>query len=289
VGVSRREGVSIDLDRSGLPSHALAFVTRNGLRERMYNDFELGAYLLWEGYPRHRVFIDPRLPAYPREFHRLLGRAEVPRAEWDAALARHGVESALLTHAGINHRISFWDPAHWALVYRQSDARVFVRRLPGWRTLIAAHEIPATFAFTPLDGATTLPLETPPPGSPVPPCEWQRRLGDLFFDLDGNPDRALPAYQRALSPPGCLAPDAEAAAAAWVGAVMVRRRDPAAALPALERALALQPDDLPTLTNRALALQALGRAGEAAAAWADIARRAPGTPLGDRAAQRSRF
>jgi hypothetical protein len=206
--------LDLDLDRSALPLDALAFVERQGLRERMYNDFELGAYLLWEGHPRHRVFVDPRLPAYPLEFHRLLGRPVVPRAEWDAALERHGVTSALLTYAGINHRIGFWDPARWALVYRQHDARVFVRRLPQFRALIAALEIPATFSFTPEAGAETIVLDSPPPGSPVPPCEWQRRIGDLVFELDdGNPTRALAAYHRALETPDCLA---DGGAAAWV-------------------------------------------------------------------------
>jgi tetratricopeptide (TPR) repeat protein len=124
----------------------------------------------------------------------------------------------------------------------------------------------------------------------VPACEWQRRLGDLLFELQG-PERALPAYQRALATPGCLAPTAEAASAAWLGAVLLERKAPGAALPYLDRALAVDADvpaDLPTLTNRALALDALGRRSEATAAWDIIAQRARGTPLGARAATLSR-
>ena len=57
------------------------------------------------------------------------------------------------------------------------------------------HEIPATFAFSPEEGTATLPLETRPAASPVPDCEWQRRLGDLTFELDGTPStRTLAAY-----------------------------------------------------------------------------------------------
>ena len=130
----------------------------------MYNDFEIGSYLIFEGYPRHRVFVDPRLPAYPPEFHQLLGRFDLTRDEWDQAMDRYGVESALLAYAGLNRRVSWWDPARWALVYRQHDARVFVRRLPKWRALIAAREIPATFSFTVEEGTATLPIDEPPPG-----------------------------------------------------------------------------------------------------------------------------
>jgi hypothetical protein len=175
--------VSVGLDRAALPIEAVRFAEEHGLRERMYNDFEDGAYLAFQGFPRYRVFIDPRLPAYPAAFHRLLGRSEVPRTEWDDALERLGVESALLTSAGINHRIGWWDPARWALVYRAHDARLFVRRLPGFRDVIRDFEIPATFTFTVSDGTVTVPLEQPPPGSDVSAAEWQRRLADLRLDL----------------------------------------------------------------------------------------------------------
>jgi hypothetical protein len=281
--------VALGLDRSSLPLEAIRFAEANGLRARMYNDFEVGSYLAWEGFPRHRVFVDPRLPAYPRSFHAQLGRSDWSRAGWDAVLAAHGVESALLTHAGINHRIGWWDPARWALVHRAHDARLFVRRLERWRALIAAHEIPATFSFAPATGAATIPLETAPPGSPVPACEWDRRLGDLLFELDGGrPNRALAAYRRALAAPsGCLARAEEARAAAWVGAVELQHGVAAAALAALERARAAGAEDLPTLTNQALALEALGRRRQATAAWQEIARRAAGTPLGARARQRA--
>jgi len=211
--------VDVGLDRTPLPLEAIQFAEENGLRDRMYNDFEIGSYLIFEGFPRHRVFIDPRLPAYPPEFHQLLGRFDVTRDEWDQAMDRYGVESALLAYAGLNRRVSWWDPARWALVYRQHDARVFVRRLPKWRALIAAREIPATFSFTVEEGTATLPIDEPPPASPVPACEWQRRLGDLFVELDeGRPARAVAAYRRALAVPGCLAPADEAALRQWLPA-----------------------------------------------------------------------
>ncbi len=180
-----RAPFALGLDERALPLDALRFVDENGLRERMYNDFEIGSYLLYEGFPRHRVFVDPRLPAYPAELHALLGRDDLSRDEWDAAMRRYGVDSALIAYAGLNRRVAWWDPETWALVYRAHDARVFVRRLPRFAPLIAAREIPATFSFTLEAGPATVPLLARPAGSPVVDCEWQRRLGDLLFDLDG--------------------------------------------------------------------------------------------------------
>jgi hypothetical protein len=271
----------VQLDRESLPLAALEFVDAHGLRGRMYNDFELGGYLAWTGYPRHRVFTDPRLPAYPRAFHAVMGRGDLTRAEWDAVMDRYGVDSALLSYAGINRRLAWWDPARWALVYRQGDVRVFVRRLPRHAGLIAAREIPASFTFTVQAGTRTLPLGEPPAGSPVPTCEWQLRLGDLLFELDhGQPTRALDAYRRALAaPPGCLDRAREAGAHGWVATMLLQRGDAGGALDALDRALALSTETAADhlRASRALALERLGRRSEARAGWLELAGRADTT------------
>jgi tetratricopeptide (TPR) repeat protein len=278
--------VAVDLDRRSLPEEARRFVEEHGLRDRMYNDFETGSYLLWQGYPSYRVFVDPRLPAYPTEFHRLLGRMDISRQEWTSAMEALGVESALLDYAGINRRVSYWDPEAWALVFRAKDARVFVRRLPKWQRLIEQFEIPASFDFTVENGAVTLPLEAPSAASPVPACEWQFRLGDLHFDLEGTTSaRALAAYRTALAAPsGCLAPEHELSAAAWIGSLDLAAHDFPNALSLLDRALARAPEDTAVLANRALALQGLGRTTEARETWASIARLAPTSALGRKAA-----
>jgi tetratricopeptide (TPR) repeat protein len=281
----------LGLDTRELPLSAIAFVDDNGLRDRMYNDFEIGSYLIFDpqnGYPRHRVFVDPRLPAYPPEMHRLLGRFDLTRDEWTAAMNRYGVETALLAYAGLNRRVAWWDPEQWALVFREGDARVFVRRLPRYRALIAAREIPATFSFTVEEGTATHLLERRPAASPLADCEWQRRLGDLAFELDGAASaRARAAYDRALAgPAGCLAAADEARLGAWLGALALGRGAGEEALSLLDRALAHGDRDVTTLSNRALALEALGRRSQAAAAWTAVAERAAGSPLEARARER---
>jgi tetratricopeptide (TPR) repeat protein len=277
--------VDIRLDKSALPLDALHFVEEHGLRDRMYNDFETGSYLLWQGYPRYHVFVDPRLPAYPAKFHRLLGRMDISRDEWTAAMDNLGVTSALLDYAGINRRTSYWDPQPWALVFRAKNARVFVRRLPRWNALIAAYEIPATFDFTVESGTITQAILTPPPLSPVSACEWQIRVGDLYFDLDNaQSQRAVAAYRAALAfPAGCLSPEHERSAAAWIGSLDTSAGHFAEALPLLDRALAVAPDDAPVLAQRALALAGLGRASEARDTWKRAAALAGDSELGRRA------
>lgn len=206
----------VGLETRDLPLSAIAFANENGLRDRMYNDFEIGSYLLFTD-PGHKVFVDPRLPAYPLEMHRLLGRSDLTRREWGEAMDRYSVDTALLAYGDVNRRVSWWDPDEWALVFRADDARVFVRRTPGHLALIAAREIPATFMFSFEEGNQIVPLAQPPAASPVPGCEWQRRLGDLLLDVDGTlSPRALRAYAASLAEPRCLALPEASALCRWL-------------------------------------------------------------------------
>ncbi|HEX2659911.1 MAG TPA: hypothetical protein VHU40_16620, partial [Polyangia bacterium] len=119
-------------------------------------------------------------------------------------------------------------------------------------------------------------------------CEWARRLGDLTFELDGGRlTRALPAYDRALEQPGCLAPADEHALAAWLGAEALKQKRVDRAVERLDRAVALVPGDAPTRANRATAYEAAGRPAAAAADWAAIAAQEGETPLGKAAAARA--
>jgi hypothetical protein len=266
VAAARAGGrvVDIGLDPTLIPTAAIAFATNNGLRERMYNDLEVGSYLTWEGWPRHRVFQDPRINGYAPAFHALLKRDDLSRREWDALLAGFGVTTALVTYPDLNPRAAFFDPERWALVYRAADGLVFVARRPAFAALTARAEIPVTFTFTRATGVEPRALDTRPAGSPVTDCEWQRRLGDFFAGT--NEDLlALNAYRNARATPGCLDAPALLMARMALGDAALRLRDPATA------AEAYAGIDLPRAhTNRALALLALGQAKEAL----DEARRA---------------
>ena len=266
VAAARAGGrvIDIGLDPTLIPTTAIAFATDNGLRERMYNDLEVGSYLTWEGWPRHRVFQDPRINGYPPAFHALLKRDDLSRHEWDAMLAGFGVTTALVTYPDLNPLAAFFDPEHWALVYRAGDGLVFVARRPEFAALAARAEIPVTFAFARATGVEPRALDTRPAGSPVTECEWQRRLGDFF--AGNNEDLlALNAYRNARATPGCLDAAALLLTRMALGDAALRLRDPATA------AEAYAGIDLPRAhSNRALALLALGQAQEAL----DEARRA---------------
>jgi tetratricopeptide (TPR) repeat protein len=215
----------------------------------MYADLDVGCYLLWEGWPRYRVFQDARLPAYPDAFHRALDETPLAPAAFDALLGRFDVDAALLSDPGINMRAGSFDPDEWALVWRTDDALVFARRLPKYAALIARAEVPLRPRFSFAEGTRWEPLATPPPRSPVDACEWQRRLA-AALEGDGDPERALDARSVALAR-GC--PVDEAEVRYFLGARLQREGQLTRARAEYDRVLALRPDDTRALTNRGFA------------------------------------
>jgi len=184
---------SIDLDPDAVPLRAIDYVTKSGLRDRLYEDLDVGCYLLWEGWPRYRVFQDARLPAYPHEFHRALDQTPLDPQSFDALLARYGVDAALLSDPDVNMRAGSFDPERWALVYRHDDALVFARRTPEHAAVIARDEIPLRVRFRWLGGTSYEPLWEPHAG--IDACEWSRRLVQALVDVD-QPALAIEAHQR---------------------------------------------------------------------------------------------
>jgi hypothetical protein len=247
--------LELGLEPELVPFSAIDFVEQHGLRARMYNDLEVGSYLTWRGWPQYRVFQDPRINGYPDEFHAVLRRADLSRAEWQGVLDGFAVTSALITYPAVNPRGALFDPARWALVYREPDGLVFSRRpLP-----VGLHEIPLTFTYSASQGLAAVPLLAPPAGAPV--CEWQRGVGD-FHRAAGDRAAALLAYEAALAGEGDSACHGEVRVAA--GLLALALGDAAKAERLLDGA-----DSLVARANHGFALLGLGRA---AAALADFDR-----------------
>ena len=287
----------IGLEPDLVPLAAVDFVEKNGLRERMYNDLEVGSYLTWRGWPRYRVFQDPRINGYPDSFHAVLRRADLSRTEWQSLLDGFGVTSALVTYPSVNPRGALFDPSMWALVYRANDALVFVRR----PVRDNPPELPLTFSYSLALGLVATPLEEPPAGANVPVCEWQRQVGD-YHRASGDLRKALHHYEAAIaaeSPTSCSA-DMHVPA----GILALQLADPAKALHFLDGAtgpvartnhgfalmgigqpeqalvdfdgvLAGDPRNDEATFGRGLCLVALGRDGEATAAFETLLARSP--------------
>jgi tetratricopeptide (TPR) repeat protein len=297
AAVAGNRVLDIGLEADLVPFAAIEFVEKNGLRERMYNDLEVGSYLTWRGWPRYRVFQDPRINGYPESFHAVLRRADLSRGEFQHLLDGFGVTSALVTYPSVNPRGALFDPESWALAYRASDGLVFVRRnqhkgLP---------EIPLTFSYSPLVGLVAQPLASPPPGADAAPCEWQTRLGDYHRSVS-QAGAALRAYETGLSlaAEGSCRERARASAGGVAlqlgdfskaaelldgaatpadranhGFALLGLAQPMRALEDFDKVLAADERNDEATFGRAMCLVALGRPDEADAAFALLLARSP--------------
>jgi hypothetical protein len=154
---------------------------------------------------------------------------------------RYGVETALLAYAGINARVSWWDPERYALVFREGDARIFVRRLPRFAPLIARSRDPRRRSRSRRrKGTRRCRSRNRPPRSPVADCASGSGGWAISRSIStARPRRAR--WRRTIiarwsAPDGCLAAADEARLAAWMGAIALGAGRAADALPLLDRA-----------------------------------------------------
>jgi hypothetical protein len=300
-------GVEADL----VPTAAIRFVNEHRLRERMYNDLEVGSYLAWEGWPRHRVFQDPRINGYPPSMHAVLRRTDLSPVEWQAFLDGFGVTSALVSYPSLNPRAPLFAPERWALVYRAADGLVFARRDAAPAAPVAAAELPLTFVREADGSIAARVLAARPGASPVPDCEWRRRRADALVEL-GDDAAARPLYEGVIAGAAteCATPERQRSARVALGDLDLRRGDAGGAATAyagvadadvrgrrglallalgragealadLEAARRARPDDADAALSEGLALSALGRRDEARAAleaFLSLAPRHPGAP-----------
>jgi hypothetical protein len=151
------------------PARAADFVLAHHLTARMFNTWEFGAYLIWRLWPQQRVFIDGRVQSetvyldYQRMVYNVKAAAEPVNSPFQALrprvvsgssaeelLDRYGIEMILMdgfeytTGSLYFLAAALADPrqTQWQLVYRDSQAMIFMRHppagvapLPQWEVL----------------------------------------------------------------------------------------------------------------------------------------------------------
>jgi hypothetical protein len=108
-----------------VPSGAVAFMNKHGLRGNILNNIDWGEYLIWHGYPQSRVFIDGRYElVYPDSLIReYLGfHFGVPGGE--KVLDGYPNDFVLIKPGTGAYRLVAAD-SRWRLIYRDSVAALF--------------------------------------------------------------------------------------------------------------------------------------------------------------------
>jgi hypothetical protein len=143
---SGRGGVGLGLKKG---NHAAAeFYQSENLQGPIYNNYDVGGYLIYHLYPQHKVFVDNRPETYPASFfHDVYFALQRDEAEWLRISNQFGFNAIVYNHRDrsslgeqfIVRRVL--DPA-WAPVFFDKDIVILLKRFgPNHRTIVE-HELP---------------------------------------------------------------------------------------------------------------------------------------------------
>ena len=146
--------IGVGLQDERFPVAAARFLETRMSDARAYNDTAFGGYLIWQGWPERRVFLDGRNEVHAALLRELSAALDDGR-QWSGLMDRHEVEAAVLSYrkeriavrdavTGLVSESTFAEthfPANaWALVYWDDLAMVYVRREGRFASLADALE-----------------------------------------------------------------------------------------------------------------------------------------------------
>ncbi|MBI3550167.1 MAG: hypothetical protein HY078_14105 [Elusimicrobia bacterium] len=124
------------------------FLRASGIQGPIFNDYDIGGYLIYHLYPKERVFVDNRPEAYEVAFFKdVYVPMQENEAVWKREDGRRGFNAIVFnlndhTPWGQSFLIRRAKDPEWAPVYAEHGAIVFLRRSPRNAAIIARHEIP---------------------------------------------------------------------------------------------------------------------------------------------------
>ena len=145
--------LSLQTNKFGLglvPQNNIAaeFFKQNNIAGPIFNNFDIGSYLVYHLYPKERVFVDNRPEAYPASFFQ---DVYIPMQQsedvWQQQSAFYNFNAIFFSHQdvtpwGQNFLVKRIGDAEWAPVFIDQYAIIFVKRNVLNKKLIEKHEIP---------------------------------------------------------------------------------------------------------------------------------------------------
>ena len=114
------------------PQKAVQFLLDNDFPERMFNDFNSGAYLIGKAYPKRHVFIDGRTELYgPDFFKAYVAAGEGKKRTLETMLAEYHIQGFFLTNSADRLHLGLLRYIHqnpvWRAVYFDENAIIFLK------------------------------------------------------------------------------------------------------------------------------------------------------------------
>jgi hypothetical protein len=137
---------------------SIEFFKQNRISGPIFNNYDIGGYLIFHLSPAYKLFVDNRAEAFPKNFFdHVLNPAEDNNRNWFKLDERYHFNVIFFHLYWFNdyeERFIFnriQDP-HWALVFSENDVFIFARRNPQNMNLIQRYECPTDKIMKRLEG-----------------------------------------------------------------------------------------------------------------------------------------
>jgi hypothetical protein len=127
-----------------VPTEALAYLARNGVKGRAFNSYDVGAHLIYELWPAIEVCMDSRNDVYGEALYREYRAALDGGPPLRAYLQKWSIDLVVATSKASLPPEFFYSleqSGEWAPVYMDPLAVVFLRRTEAFKPLIARDEV----------------------------------------------------------------------------------------------------------------------------------------------------
>ena len=149
LGLLQKNNGFIGLQKNNLNS--IYFFNENNLKGPIFNNYDVGGYLIFNFYPYEKVFVDNRPEAYPNDFFQEI---YIPMQEdeeiWNESLKKYNFNVIFFSHRdftpwGQSFLINRVLDKNWAVVYVDDSIIIFLYRNEKNEEIISRFEIPNSF------------------------------------------------------------------------------------------------------------------------------------------------
>jgi hypothetical protein len=124
---------------------AVDFLMQQHIRGRLFNNFDIGSYLIYRLYPEQQVFVDGRPEAYPADFFQnvYIPMQQDP-AGFTQATEHYGFTTIFFSHTdqtpwGEAFLKQIVNNTSWTIIYLDDYAIILVKNIPGNASLISRY------------------------------------------------------------------------------------------------------------------------------------------------------